>query len=219
MDIAPELAVQGREQSRPTGLLRPPAAKCSPILRPSAARMTFADHSLRRGTASCARCSAANRRHPLADTRSKPTSTRFCPKSRSHTKHATKPSLPGSRFVHHHARPSFANALSNRELQLLERTLTHRKQTIAPRSNRELPTNPCPVNSHAVIPTLPFLTGSAPQAESPVTHSKQPTASFLTGPRSAPFAHRPLREFLRNSQYRPAIDSSSRLAHHGAQSK
>jgi hypothetical protein len=136
-------AEQGSEQSRPTGLLRPPdAAKCSPILRPSAARIILADHSLRRGTACCARCSAADRRHPLADTRSKPISTRFCPKSRSHTKHTTKPSLPGSRFAHCHPRTSFATSLSNRELQLLERTLTHRKQTIAPRSNRELSTNP-----------------------------------------------------------------------------
>src|SRR5271163_1044116 len=42
---------------------------------------------------------------------------------------------------------TFANALSNRELQLLEPPLTHRKQTIAPRSNRELSTIPCFRNS------------------------------------------------------------------------
>src|SRR5271156_2016526 len=38
---------------------------------------------------------------------------------------------------------TFANALSNRELQLLEPPLTHRKQTIAPRSTRELSTLRC----------------------------------------------------------------------------
>jgi hypothetical protein len=47
-----------------------------------------------------------------------------------------------------HARTSIANALSNRELQLLEPRLIHRKQTIAPRSNRELSTKRCRVNSH-----------------------------------------------------------------------
>src|ERR1700689_880520 len=40
-----------------------------------------------------------------------------------------------SRNVHCHARSSIANALSNREVELLEPRLTHRKQTIAPRSN------------------------------------------------------------------------------------
>jgi hypothetical protein len=184
-------ADQGRDQSRPTVSLRPSDdAKSTPILRPSGARITLADHSLRRGTACCARCDAANRRYPLADAHSKPgilplrllsatlctapvatiradfaqfsdISTRFCPKSRSHTKHATKPRLPGSRIAHFassrpeqlrrrtvqrdaywRARTSTANALSNREHRLLERTLTHRKQTIAPRSNRELSTNP-----------------------------------------------------------------------------
>ena len=36
--------------------------------------------------------------------------------------------------------------LSNRELELLERPLTHRKQTVAPGSNRELSTNQCSRN-------------------------------------------------------------------------
>jgi hypothetical protein len=36
---------------------------------------------------------------------------------------------------------------SNRECELLESSLTHRKQTVAPRSNRELSTNPCFCNS------------------------------------------------------------------------
>jgi hypothetical protein len=79
-----------------------------------------------------------------------------------------------------HARTSIASALSNRELQLLEPCLTHRKQTIAPRSNRELSTNRYRANSHAVNTIPSFLTGSAPQTEFAVTHSKQKTAPFLT---------------------------------------
>jgi hypothetical protein len=83
-----------------------------------------------------------------------------------------------------HARSSMANALSNRELQLLELTLTHRKQTIAPRSNRELSTNSCRVNSRPVIPIPIFLTETASHSEFTVTHSKQTTAPFLTGART-----------------------------------
>src|SRR5271170_7302006 len=65
-----EAADQGRDQSRPTGSLRPPAtATVAPVPRPSAARMTLADHSLRRGAACCARCSVADRRYPLAGPR------------------------------------------------------------------------------------------------------------------------------------------------------
>jgi hypothetical protein len=222
-----EVAAHGRELSRPTGSLRPSdAAILAPVLHPSAARITLTDHSLRRGAEACAsfasraflrgcaRCNAADRRYPLANTRSKPTSTRFYPKSRSHTKHTTKPSLPGSRFAHRHARTSFANSLSNRELQLLEPTLIHRKQTIAPRSNRELSTNLCRANSHAVIPTKPFLTETASHSKMAVTHSKQTTAPFLTGARIG-------RQRRANSDafLNPRIDSSSRLAQHGAHSK
>src|ERR1700689_3017015 len=69
----------------------------------------------------------------------------------THSKQTTAPFLPGSRIAHRHARSSIANALSNRELQLLEPRLTHRKQTIAPRSNRELSTNLCRANSHLRI--------------------------------------------------------------------
>jgi hypothetical protein len=120
----------------------------------------------------------------------------------THSKQTAAPFLPGSRIASCHARSSIANALSNRELQLLEPRLTHRKQTIARRSNRELSTNRCRGNSHAVIPILTFLTGlpraffakgsvctstfltgSASQTEFAVTHSKQTTASFLTGSR------------------------------------
>jgi hypothetical protein len=131
----------------------------------------------------------------------------------TYSKQATAPSLPGartaqfgsrtlSRDAHCHARSSIANALSNRELRLLEQRLTHRKQTIAPRSNRELSTNRCRFNSRSVIPTqtfltgLPraffakgsvcatrFLTGSGMQTKFAVTHSKKTTAPFLTGSR------------------------------------
>jgi hypothetical protein len=82
-----------------------------------------------------------------------------------------------------HARTSITSALSNRELQLLERTLTHRKQTIAPHSNRELLTNRCFGNSHSVNPIPSFLPGSGLQVEWAVTHSKQTTEPFLPGSR------------------------------------
>jgi len=83
--------------------------------------------------------------------------------------------------------------LSNRELELLEPSLTHRKQTTAPRSNRELSTNPLSCNFHlsgALLSSgLPrqmhFLTGSTPQTEIDVTYRKQTTAHFLTGSRIA----------------------------------
>jgi hypothetical protein len=80
-------------------------------------------------------------------------------------------------------RSSIADALSNRELQLLESRLIHRKQTIAPRSNRELSTNPCRGNSHVVISILTFLPGSGLQVECDVTRSKQTVAPFLPGSR------------------------------------
>jgi hypothetical protein len=82
-----------------------------------------------------------------------------------------------------HARTSIANALSNRELQLLESRLIHRKQTIAPRSNRELSTNRCRVNSPAVTPIPSFLPGSGLQVECDVTHSNQTPEPFLPGSR------------------------------------
>jgi hypothetical protein len=110
----------------------------------------------------------------------------------THSKQTTAPFLPGSRIARCHARSSTAIALSNRELELLESRLTHRKQTIAPRSNRELSTNRCRVNSRAVIPIPTFLTGlpraffakgsvcaprsltgTASQTEFAITHSKQ----------------------------------------------
>jgi hypothetical protein len=84
-------------------------------------------------------------------------------------------------------------ALSNRERQLLEPVLTHRKQTMASRSNRELSTNRCSCNFHlsgallskGLLRQIQFLTGSAPQTEFDVTYRKQTTAQFLTGSRIA----------------------------------
>jgi hypothetical protein len=102
--------------------------------------------------------------------------------------------------------------LSNRELELLERPLTHRKQTVAPRSNRELSTNQCSCNSRLTGASFPdvlprrtqylagfprasfakgsicsgaLLPGSGSQVEIAVTHSKQSTDEFLPGSRIA----------------------------------
>jgi hypothetical protein len=101
----------------------------------------------------------------------------------TYSKQTTAPFLPGARTARSHARSSVATALSNRELELLEPHLIHRKQTIAPRSNRELSTNRCRVNSRAVIPVPTFLTETRSHSEFIVTHSKQTTAPFLTGAR------------------------------------
>ena len=98
---------------------------------------------------------------------------------------AAQPSGVSTPEARCHARTPIANALSNRELQLLEPRLIHRKQTIAPRSNRELSTNRCRGNSHAVIPVPTFLTETRSHSEFIVTHSKQTTAPFLTGSRIA----------------------------------
>jgi hypothetical protein len=70
----------------------------------------------------------------------------------THSKQTTATFLPGSRIARSHAPTSLANALSNRELQLLETSLTNRKQTTAPRSNRELSTNQCLRNSRFLSP-------------------------------------------------------------------
>jgi hypothetical protein len=129
--------------------------------------------------------------------------TAFYPEPRrAAVPNAAQPSGVSTPEAHCRARSSIANALSNRELELLEPRLTLRKQTIAPRSNRELSTNRCRFNSHAAMPVLTFLTGlpraffakgsvcaprfltgTASQTEFAVTHSKQTTAPFLTGSR------------------------------------
>jgi hypothetical protein len=102
--------------------------------------------------------------------------------------------------------------LSNRELRLLERPLTHRKQTMAPRSNRELSTNQCSCDSRLTGASFPdvlprrrqylagfprasfakgsicsgaLLPGSGSQVEIAVTHSEQSTDEFLPGSRIA----------------------------------
>jgi hypothetical protein len=116
------------------------------------------------------------------------------------TKQTVATFLPGSRIGQWRAQISIAKPFSNRELHLLEPTLTHRKQTIAPRPNRELSTNPRFRNS--VLPSvrtshslaLFTLTQEGPQersvltetgshSETAATHSKQTTATFLTGAR------------------------------------
>ena len=95
---------------------------------------------------------------------------------------------------------------SNRELDLLERGLSHCKQRKATVSNRELwaVENPTKiVNSSSFrmsealsSPVIPnrnfhqltsFLTGTASHSEFVLTHSKQTTGEFLTGARIACF--------------------------------
>ena len=96
------------------------------------------------------------------------------------------------------------SGISNREHHLLEHLLTCRKQTTAARSNREPSTNQYCGISHVLIASPPSLTGShrapfakgwvspnaslpgtAQYVESDVTHSKQTTATFLAGARTA----------------------------------
>ena len=101
--------------------------------------------------------------------------------------------------------------ISNRELDLLERDLSHCKQRTATVSNRELSTirnstisvvqtaqarqgSQPPLRKWRSRPAIsdtnfrplgPFLTGSASQTEIAVTPSKQTLATFLTGSRIA----------------------------------
>jgi TonB family protein len=87
--------------------------------------------------------------------------------------------------------------LSNRERELLESSLTHRKQTLASHSNRELSTNRrrnssrsprslfCTNHSPLTTSHWSFLTGSAPQTKFDATLSKQTTEKFLTGSKTA----------------------------------
>jgi len=121
------------------------------------------------------------------------------------TKQTTGEFLPGATTAQYRAQISIAKPLSNRELRLLEPTLTHRKQTIAPRSNRELSTNPCfcisdsrrAFTSHSLaLFTLtqegpqegPVLTETGSNSETAVTLSKETTAPFLTGARTGSVA-------------------------------
>src|SRR6202046_1359726 len=102
----------------------------------------------------------------------------------THSKQMVGEFLPGARIGQTRPRISIAKPLSNRELRLLESSLTHRKQTVASRSNRELQTKPCCANPHIPIRRAPFLTGSAPHSKFDVTHSKQSTEKILTGART-----------------------------------
>ena len=187
-------------------LLNPPTPSIFP-----AGTENRADHPLRRGAACCARCNIVDKRQSLADCRSKsalshPTGSRtasavekpreyahssqFLPGSAQNVEFVVTRSkqtagefLPGSRIGQCRARTSIAEPLSNREHELLESSLTHRKQSVASQSNRELSTNPRCGNSRSLIAVPRFLTGSASQTEFDVTHSKQTTAHFLTGAR------------------------------------
>jgi hypothetical protein len=84
------------------------------------------------------------------------------------------------------------SAISNRELELLEPSLTYRKQTTAPNSNRELPTKRNSQSSQVLSPlppqirkwSRPLLPGSAQNVESDVTSTKQTTEDFLPGART-----------------------------------
>jgi hypothetical protein len=95
---------------------------------------------------------------------------------------------------------------SNRELDLLERGVSHCKQRKATVSNRELRTveNPAKIINSISFPTsealslpvipdtnfrqpMPFLTGTTSHSEFVVTHSKQTAGEFLTGARIACF--------------------------------
>jgi hypothetical protein len=96
-------------------------------------------------------------------------------------------------------------ALSNRELDLSERGLSHCKQRKATASNRELSTNhnfaaPSPVvrdrievllrgpriAAHGSLPLTTLLTETASRSEIDLTHSKQATGTFLTETRIVP---------------------------------
>ena len=104
------------------------------------------------------------------------------------------------------AAPRSRTLFSNRELDLLERGVSHCKQRKATVSNRELWTveNPAkivnssssPMSEELSFPVIfdtnfrqltSFLTGTASHSEFGVTHSKQTTGEFLTGARIACF--------------------------------
>ena len=125
------------------------------------------------------------------------TSNRNWLKNRSDRKQTIKPCLTGARIGCQRRANSVAEALSNRELS------TNRDRS----------------NSHAVIATLTFLTGSASQTEFAITHSKQTTPSILTGSRIVNSTGIHPERSSRRAQYRPGIDTSFRLAQDGAQLK
>jgi hypothetical protein len=121
--------------------------------------------------------------------------------------------------------------LSNRELDLLERRLSHCKQRKVTVSNRELstvcdapkivnlvpfstsesPSSAAISDSNSRKPTT-FLTGSASQTEFVVTHSKQTTDEFLTGARTAIKVSQFRAEFQPESQAQREPECRSRDA-------
>ena len=125
-----------------------------------------------------------------------PGSVQYVENDVTHSKQTTEIFLLGATTSWCRERTSIAKSLSNRERELLESELTHRKQTLTSRSNRELSTNPRRCNSRSPRPLLcinhsplitrhwSFLTGSDSQTELAVTHSKQKTGIFLTGART-----------------------------------
>jgi hypothetical protein len=105
---------------------------------------------------------------------------------------ASRPSAPRRTTRGLPAVAGICSALSNREPNLLEPSLTYRKQMTAPAPNRELSTNLSGRNSQLPLPNLPqirkwsrpLLTGSALQTEFGLTYRKQTTEKFLTGART-----------------------------------
>ena len=110
------------------------------------------------------------------------------------------------------AAPRSRTLFSNRELDLLERGVSHCKQRKATVSNRELWTveNPAkivnssslPMSEGLFLPLIPdtnfrrltsFLIGTASHSEFVVTRSKQTAGEFLTGARIACFRSAALR--------------------------
>jgi hypothetical protein len=146
---------QGSEQSRPAGSLRPsvvsaavicvqPAVGRKPlVLRHESAPIPSAAATLYSAPAATIRPKAGEFRPRMVqpDAQLSRISNRNWPKNRSDRKQTIKPCLTGARIGCQCRVNSAANALSNREPRLLEPSLTPCKQTIAPRSNRELSTN------------------------------------------------------------------------------
>jgi len=146
---------QGREQSRPAGSLRPSVVSAAALcVQPAAGRKPLV---LRHESAPIPSAAVTLYAAPAAAIRPKPRkfrsrmvqrdalfsdiSNRNWLKNRSYRKQTIKPRLTGARIGCQRRANSAAKALSNRELRLLEPSLTPCKQTIAPRSNRELSTN------------------------------------------------------------------------------
>jgi len=150
---------------------------------------------------------------------------------------ATNPDIAHTGIFHSRrfSRASFRvphlSPISNRELNLLERALSHCKQTTATVSNRELSAvhnfaAPSPAVRDGIAvslrgpriagrgsrPLVPFLTGSATQTEFVVTSRKQTMGKILTGARTAIKVSRFRAEFRTESQARYKKESRSRDA-------